>query len=333
MADERVHRNGAVNTVLGPVAPEQIGVVAVHESLLSVVPGAQYAYDINIDRAEIFEILAGKLKAFKSSGGGTVVDTTGMFHGRDLPLLEALSKSTGVHIVASTGMGPEENLGGYFLTPQTNPPTPWPAEKFADLFGKEITDGMVIPRLERRQPAGVIVIEADRNGVTPTEISLYKGAAHTSLATGVAVSIRFGVDALAEIKHLLEEGLPANRIAVGHLDRSSAVAASSPQEIAALGAYVAIDHIGQNHNADYINDQARVALVLELIRAGYESQILLSANAVGVAKGFEVEEAPHSYSQVLTDFVPKLAAAGVDADAIERILVQNPANLLTVKGL
>ena len=32
-----------------------------------------------------------------------------MFHGRDLKLYEALSRSTGVHIVASTGMGPEEN--------------------------------------------------------------------------------------------------------------------------------------------------------------------------------------------------------------------------------
>ena len=77
-----------------------------------------------------------------------------MFHGRDVRLYEALSRSTGVHIVASTGMGPEEMLGGYFLTPQTNPPTPWPAEKFADLFAKEVTEGMVVPRVERRGAAG-----------------------------------------------------------------------------------------------------------------------------------------------------------------------------------
>ncbi len=51
-------------------------------------------------------------------GGGTIVDSTGMFHGRDLRLYEALSRATGVHIVASTGMGPEEMLGGYFLTPR-----------------------------------------------------------------------------------------------------------------------------------------------------------------------------------------------------------------------
>ena len=69
------------------------------------------------------------LTDFRENGGKTIVDSTGMFHGRDVLLYEALSRSTGVHIVASTGLGPEEELGGYFLTPQTNPPTPWPAEK------------------------------------------------------------------------------------------------------------------------------------------------------------------------------------------------------------
>ena len=125
-----------VNTVLGPVPADQLGVVSVHEALLSVVPGAQYAFDITMDRAEIFETIAAKLRDFRDHGGKTIVDSTGMFHGRDVKLYEALSRATGVHIVASTGMGPEEMLGGYFLTPQTNPPTPWPAEKFADLFAR-----------------------------------------------------------------------------------------------------------------------------------------------------------------------------------------------------
>ncbi|MFE1753705.1 hypothetical protein ACFW88_24715 [Streptomyces anandii] len=126
-----------MNIVLGPVPAEDPGVVPVHEVLLSAAPGAQYAFDITIDRAEIFETLAAKLKDFRAHGGCTVADSTGMFHGRDVLLYEALSRVTGVHIVASTGQGPEEKLGGYLLTPQTDPPTPWPAEKFADLFTKD----------------------------------------------------------------------------------------------------------------------------------------------------------------------------------------------------
>src|SRR3954467_10263501 len=169
--------SGTVKTVLGPVPADDLGVVAVHEALLSVVPGAEHAYDISFDRAEIFEVLARKLTAFRESGGGTVVDSTGMFHGRHVRVYEGLSRATGVHIVASTGMGPEEDLGGYFLTPQTNPPTPWPAEKFADLFTQEVTEGMVVPRLERRGAAGLVTTTAAATGMTPTEESLFRGAA------------------------------------------------------------------------------------------------------------------------------------------------------------
>jgi phosphotriesterase-related protein len=102
---------------------------------------------IRIDRAEVFDVLCARLTDFKNAGGGAIVDATGMFEGRDLRLYEALSRATGVHIVATTGQGPEAMLGGYFLTPQTNPPTPWPANKFAEMFGKEINWSVVL-RLE-----------------------------------------------------------------------------------------------------------------------------------------------------------------------------------------
>jgi phosphotriesterase-related protein len=315
-----------VNTVLGPVAAEELGVVAIHEALLSVVPGAQYAYDIDIDRAEIFEILKAKLEAFKAAGGGTIVDRTGMFHGRDLPLYEALSRTTGVHIVASTGMGPEENLGGYFLTPQTNPPTPWPAERFAELFGAEATEGMVLPRVERRGAAGLIVTTQTTDGATPTDDSLLQGAARAAKASGVALSFSAPADALGALELALVEGLPADRIIVAGLDRTGA--ADIVGAVVERGANVAFDHVGQT-DADLQSDDERAALVAELVAAGHGSRILLSAGAVGVAKGHPGTDI--AYDAVLTGFVPKLTALGLDEDSIRGILVDNPAALLTVK--
>ena len=318
-----------VNTVLGPVPADSLGVVAVHEALLSVLPGAEHGYDISMDRAEIFETLAAKLTAFKESGGGTLVDSTGMFHGRDVKLYEALSRSTGVHVVASTGMGPEENLGGYFLTPQTNPPTPWPADKFADLFGREVTEGMVVPRVERRGSAGLVATAATRGGVTPTDESLFRGAARAALATGVPVSIRYGVDALAELQLVLDEGLPADRVVVGDLDRAEAVAAGWPAAVAERGAYVAIDHVGLNDSDDHVRDADRAALVAELVAAGHTHRVLLSSNAVGVARGHADYELP--YAHVLTGFAPLLASRGVADEDIAQILVANPRDLLAVR--
>jgi len=318
-----------VNTVLGPVPAADLGVVAVHEALLSVVQGAEHAYDIPFDRAEIFEILAAKLTAFKESGGGTIVDSTGMFHGRDVKLYEALSRSTGVHVVASTGMGPEENLGGYFLTPQTNPPTPWPAEKFADLFAREVSEGMVVPRVERRGSAGLVATTGTRGGLTPTDESLFRGAARAALATGVPVSIRYGVDAVAELQLVLDEGLPADRVVVGELDRAEAVAAGWPATVAESGAYVAIDHVGLDDDDEFVRDAGRAAVVAELVAAGHANRVLLSGNAVGVAKGHPAYEL--RYGHALTAFAPSLAARGVaDAD-IQQILVANPRDLLAVR--
>ena len=328
MADATMADRGTVNTVLGPVPADDLGVVAVHEALLSVIPGAQYAPDISIDRAEIFETLAAKLTDFRAHGGTTIVDSTGMFHGRDLTLYEALSRATGVHIVASTGMGPEEMLGGYFLTPQTNPPTPWPAEKFADLFSKEVTEGMVVPRVERRAPAGLVTTTAARDGMTATEESLFRGSARTARDTGVAVSIRHGADALHDLDVVLDEQLPAERVLVGDLDRREAVSNGVPLEVARRGAFVGLDHVGLNDDG-HLDDRERAALVVELIEAGHRDRILLSSNAIGVAKG--QPDSDVAFSHVLSTFVPLLASLGVSDEDVRRILIENPRDLLTVR--
>jgi phosphotriesterase-related protein len=331
MTDARAAKSAIVNTVLGPVPADDLGVVAVHESLLSVVPGAEHAFDIDMDRAEIFQTLAQKLADFREHGGRTIVDSTGMFHGRDLALYETLSRSTGVHIVASTGMGPEETLGGYFLTPQTNPPTPWPAERFAELFTKEVTEGMVVPRVERRRAAGLVATAAHRDGMTATEESLFRGVARAARDTGVAVSLRYGKDAVGDLQVVLDEGVAPGRVVVGDLDRRDAVAGGAPLEVALRGAFVALDHAGLDDDA-HVSDHDRAALVVELCEAGQTNRILLSTSAIGVAKGHgETERHARSYSHVLAALVPLLRANGLDDEDVQRILVDNPRELLSVR--
>jgi hypothetical protein len=46
MTDTPTATSRTVNTVLGLVPADDLGVVSVHEALLSVVPGAEHAYDI-----------------------------------------------------------------------------------------------------------------------------------------------------------------------------------------------------------------------------------------------------------------------------------------------
>jgi phosphotriesterase-related protein len=287
-----------VRTVLGPVPAEDLGVVAVHEALLSVLPGAEHGYDVVMDRVEIFDALAALLVGFREAGGGTLVDSTGMFHGRDVRLLEALSRTTGVHVVASTGQGPEGLLGGYFLTPQTNPPTPWPAEKFADLFTREVTEGMVVPRVERRGSAGLVVTAATATGMTATDESLLRGAARAALRTGVPVSFGAGADAVVEVEVALSEGLPAERLLVSDAGDQAA-------KVADLGAYVVLTNPSE---------------VVAVAAAGHVERVLLATGGAGLSFGHDAPSA--EYASLLT---------ALPDDLVHQVLVANPRDLLTVK--
>ena len=48
---------GMVHTVRGQVPADDLGVVAVHEGLVSVLPGAEFAHDIEIDLDRLRERL------------------------------------------------------------------------------------------------------------------------------------------------------------------------------------------------------------------------------------------------------------------------------------
>lgn len=315
---------GTVNTVLGPVPAENLGVIAAHDALLSVYPGAQYGYDVVINRADIFRTLKHKLERFREAGGSTVVDSTGMFHGRDVYLYESLQKATGVNIVASTGQGPEAMLGGYFLTPQTNPPTPWPAEKFAELFSAEVTEGMVVDRIERRHGAGLITTTGTREGLTPTDQSLFQGAARASVDTGAPVSFRFGKDPLSELETMLTQGVDASRVLVAGLDRADA---DTVRRVADAGAYVGLDTIGADKGA---RDDAAVALIRALIDAGHRERIIIASSSTAYAVAHETNEVALTY--LLEVFVPKLRDAGLSEEDITALTSTNPASWLSGKA-
>jgi phosphotriesterase-related protein len=320
--------SGVVRTVLGPVPAEELGVVLIHESLLSVMPGAEFAPEITMDKSEIFEVLKRKLTDFRRLGGKTIVDRSGMFHGRDIWLYETLSKTTGVHIVASTGLGPEKMLSGYFTTPQTHPPTPWPAEQFARLFIKEATEGIVVPRVERSGQAGLVTSIATQSGIAEIEENLFRGSAQTALATGVPVSVQYGADAVNDLEVILGEGLEPNRVIIGGLDRLDAVERKEVFAVAGRGAYVALDHVGWSTTEGYINDTDRAKLIAELFEKGLGDRVLISTNAVGCAKGHEAKDLNFDY--LLEKFVPILRQIGVTDEQIRILLEENPQRVLAV---
>ncbi len=72
----------------------------------------------------------------------------------------------------------------------------------------------------------------------------------------------------------------------------------------------------------------RAELVLELFEEGLGDRVLISSNAVGVAKGHEAKDLGFDY--LLSKFVPMLRKAGVTEEQIRLLLEENPQRVLTV---
>lgn len=317
-----------VNTVLGPVKAEEIGVVLPHEKLISKIPGAEYAPEIDMDESKQFNALYEALMDFKRLGGKTIVDNGGMFRGRNVTLYRTLSEETDVHIIASTGLGPGTMVGSYFTTQQTEPPGPMPLDRMTDMFAKEISKGTVIPRRERTGPAGLIATEASKDGITDFEEHLFRGSALASLETGAAITFQYGRAPGHELQILEEEGVDLSRVIVGGLDRLESEERGDALKIAKRGAMVALDHAGWTPSEGYVSDDRRIGIILELFEEGYGDKVLISSNAVGYAIGHSTTHTGFNY--VLDTFVPKLRKAGATEEQIKQLLEINPQRILTL---
>jgi phosphotriesterase-related protein len=198
------------------------------------------------------------------------------------------------------------------------------------LFAKEVTEGIVVPRIERSGLAGLVTSIASQSGITEKEINLFRGSAQAAKTTGVPVSVQYGEDAVNDLEILLGEGIEANRVIIGGLDRLDAVERGEAFAVARRGAMVAIDHVGWTINEGYVNDEQRAQLIAELFNEGLGDRVLVSTNAVGVAKGYEAKDI--SYDYLLTKFVPLLKKAGVTDEQVCVLLEENPQRVLTVNA-
>src|SRR5512146_2796623 len=90
-----------VQTVLGPVAPDAIGLTDCHEHLFirGGMPVLQYP-DFRLDD---YPKISAEAASFGAAGGSAIVEMSPIDWGRDVGSLVQLSRATGLHVVAATG--------------------------------------------------------------------------------------------------------------------------------------------------------------------------------------------------------------------------------------
>jgi len=307
---------GQVQTVLGPVAPGDLGFTLPHEhtkcSLWWIENRWDY-WELIGDEPRMNEELA----AYKALGGGTLVDVTPIGIGRDLTRLARLSQATGLHIVAGAGWYRQAYYPAEARIDRRS------IDDLADEIVQEFVGGPVRP--------GIIgEIGTDKPWVTAQEERVFRAAARAALRTGASVTthaVQSDVG-LAQLTILEDEGLDPARIVIGHCDSHPRI--EHWREIVRRGAHVEADFLGMSFTPlERAGEPKVVDLISTLLNEGFEKQILLSQDVCHDSQ--LASYGGNGYTYLQKSFLPRLVEAGVNAATIKTITVENPARLLTLR--
>ncbi|MDO8637188.1 MAG: hypothetical protein Q7R34_13325 [Dehalococcoidia bacterium] len=317
-----------VNTVLGPIRPEEMGITAMHEHIGFGVPGWQYVPERWWEETDRFEKVTNDLLDFKMVGCVTFVDLSGIGMGRDPDFYACVSRSSGVHIVAATGFWEERGILGYFRDKDI--------DYLEELFVHEITQGMN----ETNIKAGIIKVGNSDSEMTAFEEKMYRAAARAAKRTGVAVTTHGPKMARKQMEVLLSEKLDISRIIIGHRDNANALDMELDKELCRQGVFIGYDTIGSEEYSPMpyvMADGIRVDMVKKMVDLGFVNNLLLSMDTSSWGLGWGRNIGPsripngpalHGYSHMVRYFVPMLQKAGISEKDIHVMLVENPKRAL-----
>jgi phosphotriesterase-related protein len=317
-----------IQTVLGPVAISDLGRTLMHEHILVSFPGSEFDPRYPFDRAAFVETATQRLKALHACGVRTFVDPCPIEMGRDVRLMAELSERADMHIVCATG----------FYYEGMGLPSYWrhaSVEEITELYVREIEEGIDGTNIR----AGLIKCSTSAPAITELERKVLTAASRAQRATGVPILTHTeGGLCGPEQQDLFEsEGVPLSHCLIGH-------SCGNPDHqyhkgIAQRGSYVGFDRIGLTRRQ---SDEVRAENIVKLMDAGLADKVMISQDGYCGWRGKYVFETtaegtreidakratgewPVHQTYLFTDFLPKLKALGVTDEAIDRLLIDNPA--------
>jgi len=303
-----------IMTVLGPIAVHELGITSMHEHILCDIfrTGGGLSNILDDEGMAIEELLH-----FKRAGGSAMVELSTLELGRDLEGLERVSRAAGIHIIAGSG----------FYVDSCHPP-------IVRQLNSEKLSRYLVDDVLREAPAPGIIGEvgSGRYGATPSEERSLRAAARAARRTGRCVTTHaaLGDHGLEQLDILLEEGLAADQIIIGHVDSFWHLDMERDlrycEAVMQRGANVAFDTAGWE---EFMPEERRLARIAALIVRGYGDHIVLGSDTCRRTHYHLL--GGRGYDNLLTQFVPRLRATGVSQEMIDRMLIHNPRRLLALK--
>jgi predicted metal-dependent phosphotriesterase family hydrolase len=310
----------AVQTVLGPVEPADLGFTLPHEHTYIHLWQVKGVFDYSGQLAGQ-DVLVEELAEYAARGGRTLVDLTLPGVGRDPLAVRRLAERTGLTIVVGTGFYREPYYPPQAAIDRRS------VESLADEMVLEITEGIADTGIR----AGIIgEIGTDKPWVSALEERVHRAVGQAQRRTGLAISTHSILSpvGLDQLRLFEAEGADPARVVIGHCDWVPEL--DYYLEVMATGATVELDGFGHRDTLTRGYDQTLFDLVLELLHRGMERQVLFSQDVCYTENLKRFGGGGYSYLQERV--LPRLLDAGVPQSVLDTITVENPRRLLTPAG-
>jgi predicted metal-dependent phosphotriesterase family hydrolase len=330
-------KGAIIRTVLKDVPPGALGSGATmfHEHLIgsyvspsapsvtygspppSPAPGAKPAPPVETS----IELMVEELRQSAKDGVRCIVDastTKGSARAeKDVDFLKQLAtRVPDVHVIMA---------GGPFIAPYA-----------ADVIAKsaeQLTDEFV--KLQTAQRWGAFGEIGSSMEMTADARKVLTALAKAQVRTGLPLFSHTDHQGCAkcalEQMHLFESnGVNVKNLVIGHLSDikpGSEPLGQTAKAIAKRGAFLGFDTVGHEMRASRNPEAGKVALIVEMLNAGYEDNVLLSAD-FSYAPQLKANWG-NGFSTVVLQFLPKLRYAGVKDAMLHKIMVDNPRRFLS----
>jgi phosphotriesterase-related protein len=315
-----------VQTVTGPVDTAKLGFTLSHEHVSVSSAGIWRAWpELYGGRQRAVQVAVEQLRRARDEGISSIIDVTTFDLGRDVRLLEEVSRKSGVQIIASTG---------HWIDP-SGTMRRRSVEELTDFFIREIERGIDDTDIK----AGVIKVAT---GPTIDEFSerVLRAAARASRATRVSITTHApGVSRVGERQLALfdAEGLPSTSVCIGHSDTG---AADYQMAIVKHGSFLSMDLLPRGGpptpgaptpQPPPLMWEQRYAQIKALVDGGFSERVMMGTDhtIVWPRQLSETDRAflarnPDGVLFISRKTVPALKAMGVSEAAIRAMTVEAP---------
>jgi len=302
-------------TVNGAIPTGEMGFTLTHEHVLVDFIGADKIKPGRYNADDVFSKALPYLKDAVAKGCKTLVECTPCYLGRDVQLLQRLSKETGLHIITNTGY--YGAAGEKFIPRHAYTET---AEQIAAGWIKEYAEGIDRTGIK----PGFIKTGVDNYPLSAVQEKLVEAAAITHLATGLTVAIHTGNGdaAMEKMRIIKSKGVKPEAWIWVHAQNEKR--RDYHYKAAKEGGWVSFDGVNPVSVTEHAN------FLHDMKKAGLLHKVLISHDAgwyhVGEPGGGEYR----NYSTVFNELLPAMRNANFSDKEIEQVFVRNPANAFAV---